>query len=168
VKYSDKLIALQLWKRGMLEKILNTKDSVDKFSGDLYWNADDTKEIRNWSEELCEQVYWTIDFHIFLSPTLIKLLSAEVCPCCVERNELDLKRRGCGECGYGKRHGVCLKDRSDYRKIRAAVAISEYRQVRFDIKLGQLFVERAGDIYKILLNKIDSGEITRENVEVWV
>jgi hypothetical protein len=176
MKSSDKLITLQLWKSGVLEKLIN--------AGRLYWNAEDTKEIEGWGEEQCQEIYSNIFTYVFDCDRVsrsLKYFSSFVCPFCVERRKNrpydfnDFKM--CVDCEYGKRHGMCNDKDSDYSRIWSIIESKHVTitdatgecgfDLAFDTKCGHAHIWRANIAYKNLLDKIDSGEITRENVEEW-
>jgi hypothetical protein len=85
-------------------------------------------------------------------------------------NEGDLV---CVECGYRKRHGECGdqidgKD-SDYTVLYRTLIYDYYiDKYSCNTKLGFVRWSDCKDIYLKLFQKIDSGEITRDNVGEWV
>jgi hypothetical protein len=81
-------------------------------------------------------------------------------------------------CSYGKRHGICDSPVSDFNRIRSIISSyvfgedDDYDMYKvkntYSTKLGMLNTWDAQSVYKELINKIISEEITRDNVWDWV
>ena len=77
-----------------------------------YIDEEDIYEIKNWSEKNCNDVY----------KLMIKYNNGHVysdsitCPWCLFNFYIKMFEN-CDNCEYGKRHGICKKSDSRYRKL---------------------------------------------------
>jgi hypothetical protein len=79
-----------------------------------YFTNDDAIEILNWSDEEAKYVY------IKIRKELQKGIESDVyiCPFCVLQLTIAHKQDMCAGCIYGKRHGICVQQWSDYNQFK--------------------------------------------------
>lgn len=71
-----------------------------------YFNALDRRELSGWSEDSVERVWRVLDRNSKKS----RIISdTDFCPWCI--------RTVCSDCGYGRRHGICVEEGSDYADL---------------------------------------------------
>lgn len=160
MKYSDNLITIQLWKRGILGKLLGTGRCLDK-----YWGDEDTKEIESWDKEQCERAYIFLNkkvLNLYKDKTPLRFLGDDICVYCVCFD--------CHYCSYAKRHGECTENLSDYKELCDMLIRLPFGALSFHYytKLGSFSLKDSAEVYCNLFKGIDSGEITRDNVGEWV
>lgn len=80
-----------------------------------YFRSDDALAIGNWSDARVELVYEKLIEYIGDEDNRGSLLSSKACPFCVDVN-ITYELTKCSDCSYGKIHGHCHNDDSDYQK----------------------------------------------------
>lgn len=99
--YNELLILLMKEKSERIEDII-------KLPGSIYFNEGDREEIKSWSEEESKSIWNNIKKRVHT--TAPAGLRKEVCPFCHKCGLIQYKKPFCGECGYGRRHGICGKE----------------------------------------------------------
>jgi hypothetical protein len=80
-----------------------------------YFKSDDALAISNWSDTRVEQVYEKLIEYIGDEDNSDSLLRYRACPFCIDVN-ITYEFTKCSDCSYGKIHGYCHNDDSDYQK----------------------------------------------------
>jgi hypothetical protein len=97
----------------------------------LYVNCDidyitkkDIEEIDIWPERICKKIYkYIVDFIYTIDDTDKIIFNIKTCPWCLY-DYYNFGYDSCIGCVYGKRHGICYKDDSDYKKFVNSGAFS--------------------------------------------
>ena len=100
-----------------LIKFLKLKNSFIKQNTQIdYTNEKDINDIKRWSNEKCKQVY-NIIYENIMHHNAYRLY-LDTCPWCIlgkiKHGLCSVK--ACGECQYGKNHGICGTEGSSYNK----------------------------------------------------
>jgi len=93
---------------------------------DSYFTEEDKKAIENWSDEDVIIVYSKIikELLIWESDEGNDVFSYAYCPFC---RYIDIKDSDCYGCSYGKNHGICDDDKSDWQLFIKPLKIDYYR-----------------------------------------
>jgi hypothetical protein len=88
-----------------------------------YFSEDDINDILQWKEEDAQRVWNMIventeDF-------IMDVFGTDFCPFCIYTEGMD--DDSCSNCSYGKRHGECDNDNSDWKNYIKPLRTDHYR-----------------------------------------
>jgi hypothetical protein len=125
--------------------MLGKAEKVKEICDIEYFTDEDIESIRMLDKDKLEFVWGVIRWHV--DGFLIKGLKSCTCPFCIYyrvNSIMTFFRSDCGKCPYGRLHGICGNDDSDYKKI--------VRSKNFSIAMF------ADEFYKGLIQDIDGHQ----------
>lgn len=103
--YREKIIEFMKRKAGII-----SDHGVDP---SLYFDTEDEREILLWHEHDARRIWENMKISF---PNVNISYMGHICPFCRYSSEI-LFTTGCDSCPFGKNHGICDDENSDYRKI---------------------------------------------------
>lgn len=111
-KWNNQLNQLnQLNQRRMLELMIYKRNQIPVKFWNKYFTNDDAIAIMEWPNSVAYEVVRLIK--LYLKKRVIDCkpvyFSERACPFCIR-----FKQHACVDCSYGKKHGICTNENSDY------------------------------------------------------
>lgn len=131
-KARNKLIEIMNMKREALAEVVNVN----------YFDAFDEIVIKNWSDEVCEQIYSQIEHCVQYGGSND---DAGICPFCVY-STLVHGSMNCLQCTYGFNHGFCNSEDSHYATITSELHVKGYNSIKSFMERSETWLDYWGII----------------------